>query len=392
MKKWFCFLLFISLWIGNFLAAQEIVQGVNGYISWQKGNLPIVISVPHGGNLTPADIPNRTCFDAVTVTDFNTIQVAQQLNQALFEYTGCYPHIVYCHLKRTKLDCNRNLAEGACANPAASNAWQEFHDFIAMAQDDALQQHGNNIFFIDLHGHGNNIQRIELGYLLYDDELALADALLNTPQYIQYSSIQQLAGNNQTNASHAQLLRGPTALGTLLGNKGYPSVPSQQIPAPGLNTNYFSGGYITANHTCFNDENEVNGVQMELNYTGIRDNANNIQRFADSLALVLTDYILTHFETTSIACHLSVETTTPYGTQEGVFPNPLPPNTTSVQLQQRLTNGSFSLFNSSGKRIFHGTLVNGKASWGSSLPGGLYFLVIYHEEHLKSTVYRIVML
>ncbi len=88
----------------SFLVYSQTVFGANNYTEYHTGNLPIIISVPHGGNLTPSTIPDRTCNSAVTVTDANTIELAQQIDLAFVKATGCHPHIIYCNLKRSKLD------------------------------------------------------------------------------------------------------------------------------------------------------------------------------------------------------------------------------------------------------------------------------------------------
>jgi len=48
-------------------------------------------------------------------------------------------------------------------------------------------------------------------------------------------------------------------------------MPSESEPFPGTTNNYFSGGYITLNHTCYSSGVEINGLHMELNYAGLRD-------------------------------------------------------------------------------------------------------------------------
>jgi hypothetical protein len=290
----------ILFWLVGFLYCSQgyaqIIYGANNYTAYHAGNLPIIISVPHGGSIVPASITDRTCNSAVTVTDENTIELAQQIDSAFVKVTGCHPYIVYCNLHRSKLDCNRNLADGACGNASAENAWNEFHNFIDTAQANAQSKFGGRAFYIDLHGHGNPIQRLELGYLLYDNELAFTDSTLNTNQYIGYSSIQNLVATNANGYSHAALLRGDYALGTLLGNAGYASVPSKQIPFPGTTTNYYSGGYNTANHTSYALGNTVNGVQIECNYTNVRDTYSNRKLFADSLVSVMQQFLNIHHQ------------------------------------------------------------------------------------------------
>ena len=68
IQKLLCFFLFTLSTI-----QAQVQFGANNYIEFHQGNLPIVISVPHGGSMQPATIPDRTCNSAVTVTDENTI-------------------------------------------------------------------------------------------------------------------------------------------------------------------------------------------------------------------------------------------------------------------------------------------------------------------------------
>ncbi len=283
--------------------AQEIIFGTSNFVEYQVGTLPVVISVPHGGNVEPNSIPNRTCNNAVTVVDAFTIETALQIKNRLFAVTGCYPHIVISRLKRNKLDPNRNVADGACGNTEAIIAWNEFHNFIADARSTANQQYNNRTFFVDLHGHGNPIPRIELGYLLYDDELALPDNTLNTTQYVNLSSIKNLALSNPNNYTHAQLLRGLHAFGTLLSKNNYPAVPSQSIPFPGTTSNYFSGGYITANHTCYKPGVNINGLQMELNYSNVRDTPLSRTAFASAFTTAMIEYMNVHFGLNLSTCN-----------------------------------------------------------------------------------------
>jgi hypothetical protein len=356
------------------LAQGQVIYGTSNYIEYHTGNLPVVISVPHGGYLTPASIPDRTCNNPVFAMDAFTLELGATIDSAFFEATGCRPHVIYCNLRRSKLDANRNLASGACGHPEAVTAWQEFHDFIGTAQQSASAQYGGKIFFLDLHGHGNPIQRIELGYLLYDDELELPDATLNNSTYVGYSSIQNLVATNVNNLNHVELLRGPWALGTLLGNHGYPSVPSEQIPVPGTTTNYFSGGYITANHTSYALNNDVDGVQVECNYNGIRDTWTNRRAFADSLVQVMLNFMNYHYGVDMAACgSLSADEDRSKGAFS-LFPNPA---STTVRLhlpESVLTHAS--LYDLQGRKVLDAALQTGDQVIDIRyLPKGLYVLM-----------------
>jgi hypothetical protein len=305
MKAAFVSLLIASL--GFWASAQTLLTGANGYTEYHVGTLPIILSVPHGGDLTPTSIPDRTCNSPVTVTDGNTLQLGHLIDTAFVNLLGCHPHLICCNLKRTKIDCNRNLADGACGNPEAEVAWNEFHDWIDSAQTLAQNAWGaGNALYIDLHGHGHTVQRLELGYLLYGSELVYTDSVLNTPTYVNLSSLQCLVPTNLNGYTHAELLRGNHALGTYLETAGYPSVPSLAQPDPDT-LPYFSGGYNTINYTCNVSASSVPGLQIECNYTGVRDTYANRKAFADSLAAVVVRYMRHHMGLEFAGCAVSSE-------------------------------------------------------------------------------------
>ena len=66
---------------------------------------------------------------------------------------------------------------------------------------------------------------------------------------------------------------------------------------------YFSGGYNTARHTCGAEAGPLGGatrgpicgVQIEANYTGVRDTQANMDRFGDVTATVLDSYLTLHW-------------------------------------------------------------------------------------------------
>src|SRR5437763_3043066 len=111
MKKIFCLSLILFY---CFTSYSQVIYGVNSYTEYHQGTLPMGISVPHGGSLTPTSIPDRTCNNTTTVTDSYTISLAKQIDTSLFNLTGKHPHLIYCNLKRTKIDCNRVIVEGEC--------------------------------------------------------------------------------------------------------------------------------------------------------------------------------------------------------------------------------------------------------------------------------------
>ena len=303
MRTLFLCLLFVAACIGPLYAQYTPGQsyfGADNYIEYRAGNAPVIIAVPHGGTIQPADIPDRACTDCVTVRDANTIELATALQQEIRQTWGCEPHVIICHLHRRKLDANREIVEGAQGIPAAEQAWNEYQGFIQTAKDAILSQQNRGIL-IDLHGHGHTIQRLELGYLLSGSQLRLTDAQLTAPTYTSQASIRNLVNNNPNNYNLPELLRGAYALGTLLRLGGYPSVPSDNDPAPAVGDSYFSGGYTTDFFGSVSS-GALDAIQIECNFTGVRDNAANRLQFAGVLADALETYLLQHYFDTAIPC------------------------------------------------------------------------------------------
>ena len=124
-------------------------------------------------------------------------------------------------------------------NEIAELAWEEFQEFIELSKDTIELQYNKGLF-LDIHGHGHEIQRLELGYRISKSELQLDDDDLNSSTYVNKSSIRHLADVNLNEVAHAELLRGSNSLGQLFENQNYPSVPSQNDPYPESGRRLFS--------------------------------------------------------------------------------------------------------------------------------------------------------
>jgi len=285
----------ILLSLSGISFSQAFVPGTSyfgraNYIEYIAGNLPLILSVPHGGSLEPAEIPDRTCGE--TVTDSYTKELAASIREEIMEMTGCTPHIVICHLKRTKLDANREADIATCGNQFADSAWNEYHTFIDSAKA-AVERSSGKGLLIDLHGHGHAIQRLELGYLLSATQLTYPDASLNQAAIIEISSIRSLAGMNVNNLTHSDLLHGLYSLGTMFAARGYAAVPGIDEPYPFSGEPYFSGGYITGRHGS-SDKGSVDAIQIECNQD-VRFEETARNSFAAAAAAIFLNYLIKHY-------------------------------------------------------------------------------------------------
>lgn len=269
--------------------------GTSKYIEYAPGDLPIVLTSPHGGSLLPAKIPDRT--KGVTDRDMNTQELARALVDALHAATGQRPHLVLSHLHRRKLDPNRDLAEAANGNPDAERAWREFHAFIRQATAAAVARHGF-AFLVDLHGHSHPQARLELGYALNNAQLNQPDSAFNASDLATISTVADLHRRLRTTSS--DLIRGPRSLGALFAERGIRSIPSPAEPSPGRDP-FFSGGYIVHTHARAPDTPNVDGVQFECYKAGLRDTPENRARFARIAAEVLTIFLRERYGFTAAA-------------------------------------------------------------------------------------------
>jgi N-formylglutamate amidohydrolase len=270
----------------------QVYYGLNNYTEYIAGNLPLIITAPHGGTDSASAIPNRTY--GTTSTDLNTTELSRAIRTACFNRFGRWPHVIICRVPRTKIDCNREIGEGAQGVAATEAVWNEYHNLIRMAKDAVTSSYGRGLL-IDIHGHGHTLQRLEVGY-------NLSTATLNKNSF--YSSdknsscVRELA--NRTRVSFEELIRGSYSLGTLLDSRGYPSVPSLALPNPGKDTSgadndYFSGGYTVETYgTMSPNTGTINAIQIESNYTGVRDTSSNRAAFAADLTDALDFYFPIH--------------------------------------------------------------------------------------------------
>ena len=263
--------------------------GRRDYVEYIPGELPLLLASSHGGRLVPDEIPDRSY--GVVRNDLNSLELTLAMRQALIDLTGQAPHVILSHLHRIKLDANREIEEAAQDSPYAEQAWREFHDWLVTARATVSADFERGLF-LDIHGHGHDIDRLELGYLLTSAELNRPDANLNSLDIVARTSIRELGRTSPIPFS--RLLRGPVSLGGLFQEHDIPSVPSPAVPGPGDDP-YFRGGYNTRRHGSLSDAEVIDGIQIEHHYRGIRDNDANRQAYAAIAAAVIREFMLEHY-------------------------------------------------------------------------------------------------
>jgi hypothetical protein len=146
----------------------------------QPGTVNILLSAPHGGIVTPDDVPDRTiggclrmagpnagsctwfyndtCLDGercntTTVKDTRSDEFAENVANELNKTWGYKPFVIIAIWSRMKVDFNREIGEATLNYPEAITSYQGYHSFINQAVDQINATFGTGLL-IDIHGHG----------------------------------------------------------------------------------------------------------------------------------------------------------------------------------------------------------------------------------------------
>jgi hypothetical protein len=246
---------------------EQTVGDTRNYIEYIPGNLPIIISVPHGGIVQSGEtiggtfypdndstLPDRTCGNIER--DAHTDILVREIQQGIFQRTGCYPHVIINNLHRSKLDPNRAFSEATCGNSNAADYWNAYHNFIWQASATVEANWGKGIY-IDLQSQDHAIPRIEVGYNI--SAISLNTANLNAASIINASTIRNLVTNNTNNLTHEELIRGTNSLGELFQNSSGVLYSSLGLAGCGNSSGYRSIPSATNNGGISCDDTRPQG-------------------------------------------------------------------------------------------------------------------------------------
>lgn len=271
------------------LVPGESYYGTGKYIEYIHGNMPLVLTAPHGGYEKPENIKDRT--KSSVKQDKRTLEMTLEISDVIFKLTGKRPYLVINNLHRVKLDPNRNEEIAVQGDSLARIAFNEFHEFIELAEK-SVYNIWNTGFYIDIHAHRSKNRKIELGYLLDGEVLSLSDNDIDDPFFVQNSSIRNLAAHSEY--SFSNLIRGEVSFGAILSKSGWEVLPSPLQHEP-TSEKYFAGGYNTTIHAAPEKYN-FNGFQIETHWDGLRDTDENMKRFCTDFVYALRDYLMLHYK------------------------------------------------------------------------------------------------
>lgn len=282
--------------------------GKDNLIEYLVGNMPLILTVTHGGfkNLTYINDRSQTNLsDSIVLgTDNFTYQLALNLRKKIYHLTNKYPHVILGCLTRSKCDLNRYIYQTengksyAVEDKDMSTAWWEFYNFINIAINN------NNSFILDIHGHGlenndytitTNIESqivkgdfIHLGYLLNNNDL---NNIFQNNTNILFSAQKY---QNDLNITQKDFIFGNNSFGNILNKYNLNCYPSNNYRLITSNSTYFSGGNITkvfGSNWKFNPDINQNSNVIQMEFPMVYRTIVNRDEISSKVALSIIEFL-----------------------------------------------------------------------------------------------------
>ncbi len=129
---------------------------IDNLIRFERGTIPLIISVPHGGKLECESIPERV--KGVLGIDKSTIKLAQNLISHIKKISKLHtsieksPSYIISHIRRSKIDLNRKEGEAFnTSSTLAKDLYQLYHKTLKSLILENLRSF-NQSLLIDIHG------------------------------------------------------------------------------------------------------------------------------------------------------------------------------------------------------------------------------------------------
>lgn len=253
----------------------------------QLGDLPVVISAPHGGNLEIPGVPPRKgeglevgASGFRVVRDGGTEELALEVAKQLAERMKGRPSFVISRVHRRYVDFNRP-PEIAVEHAQARVVYDQYHTAVADAVRTIRENHVFGLL-IDIHGQGSSAETVYRG----------------TTNGLAVSGLRKQFGEE----FHA----GENSLLALLKKRNWKVHPD---PFNGKEQSGFTGGYIVRTYGSHRSDG-IDAIQLELggNYrkTAVRER----------IAREMADAIAEHVELVTKAGMGSKATSTPQSAKE----------------------------------------------------------------------------
>lgn len=144
------------------VSTQAQTHATNEFLHVQRGELPVILTAPHGGSLVIPGVPKRkgpegerTSGKFVTGQDTRTFELAIATAKRIEELTGKKPYLVASKAHRQYMDPNRPEREGV-EHPKAQVVHAAFHAQVREFVDELRTKFPQGALLLDVHGQASS--------------------------------------------------------------------------------------------------------------------------------------------------------------------------------------------------------------------------------------------
>jgi N-formylglutamate amidohydrolase len=221
---------------GPVLARAAEVPSTN-LVFFQHGDVPIILTAPHGGNLSLRDVAERD--NGITVRDAGTYELTLLVNEELIKLLkGKKPYVVAAQFHREFIDANRMAGE-AYESPGAKPIYEAYHQHIRESVAEIRQNFGGEGLLIDIHGQGRDTTSIFRG----------------TANGVTVRHLIEKQGEDSFTGADSVL--------GLLAIDGYVIVPANTPPGLPAEDRDYNGGFTVRTYGS-NHKKGIDAIQLEL--------------------------------------------------------------------------------------------------------------------------------
>lgn len=206
-------------------------------VFFQRGDVPIILTAPHGGSLSITNVAERE--NGINVRDAGTYELTLLVNEELTKLLkGKKPYVVAAQFHREFIDANR-IAGEAYESPSAKPVYEAYHRHISESVTEIRKNFGGEGLLIDIHGQGRDTTSIFRG----------------TVNGVTVMRLIEKQG--------AASFTGDGSLLGLLAIDGYVIVPANTPPGLPAEDRDYNGGFTVRTYGS-SHEKGIDAIQLEL--------------------------------------------------------------------------------------------------------------------------------
>ena len=141
------------------LIAHAQAADPESFIVARAGNLPIILTAPHGGQQA---VSARARTRGVTTMDAGTLELTLAVAERLSAVAGAEPYVVAARFSRRFIDANRTEAE-AFDDPDARPVYVAYHTRIRAFVAEVKEKFPAGALLLDIHGQGDDPDVVHRG-------------------------------------------------------------------------------------------------------------------------------------------------------------------------------------------------------------------------------------